>query len=300
MIEAAMARVQRFSEGEQPGAKLLGVHMEGPYFSMEQKGAQNPEFIIAPKPEQYLPLLDKYTCIRTVSAAPELPGALELGQELRRRGIVASIAHSDATYQEVLAAVENGYTHATHIYSGMSTVQRVSAYRVAGVVESVLLLDELSTEMIADGHHLPPSLMKLVLKAKGLDNVCVVTDSMAAAGLGAGQYNLGGLDVVVEAEIPSVFEIPTEKTNYVAKLTDRSAFAASVATMDQLIRNLVKHVGLGVLDAVKLATANPARMQRLDSMGVLTKGMQADLVAFDKDINIKLTMVDGTVKFTGE
>lgn len=280
------------------GARILGAHLEGPYFSMQQKGAQNPKFIITPKPEDYMPILDRYRCVIRVSAAPEIPGGLELGQELRRRGIVASIGHSDATYQEVLQAVENGYTHVTHIFSGMSGLRRVDGYRVSGVIESALLLDELSVEMIGDGHHLPPSLMRLVLKAKGLDNVCLVTDSMSAAGLGPGQYNLGGLDVIVEADIPEAFEIPAQEGNYVAKLLDRQAFAGSVATMDKLVRNMVRLVGLSIMDAVKLATVNPARMQRVDhECGHIGVGMKADIVVFDDDVNIGLTMVEGRIVY---
>ncbi|HHY47787.1 MAG TPA: N-acetylglucosamine-6-phosphate deacetylase [Firmicutes bacterium] len=290
-VDQAMKRGTR-------GARILGVHMEGPYFSLEQKGAQNPRYIVHPRPEDYIPILDKYPCVVRVSAAPEIPGGFELGQELRRRGIVASIGHSDAKYQDVIRAVECGYSHVTHIFSGMSGLRRVNAYRVSGVIESTLLIDELTTEMIADGHHLPPSLMQLVLRTKGLDKVCVVSDSMAAAGLGPGQFDLGGLDVIIEADIPEVFEVPAQEGNYVAKLTDRSSFASSVATMDQLVRNMVKVVGLNVLDAVKLATFNPARMQRVDHrMGILTKGMEADIAVFDEDVNVQLTIVAGRVVY---
>ncbi|HYH03284.1 MAG TPA: N-acetylglucosamine-6-phosphate deacetylase [Bacillota bacterium] len=280
------------------GAEIIGAHLEGPYFNASQKGAQNPEYIITPNPRDYLPILDEYTCIKRVSAAPELPGALQLGRELQKRGIVASIAHSSATYQEVLLAIENGYTHATHIFSGMSGLQRVKAYRVSGVIESVLLMDELTTEMIADGHHLPPSLMKLVLKTKGLEKVCLVTDSMAAAGHGPGKYNLGGLEVLIEEEIPSEFEIATQPGNYVAKLADRSAFASSVANMNQLVSNMVNLVGLNVLDAVRLVTLNPARMQeRNPERGLIAPGLRADLTVFDKEFNILLTMVNGKVVY---
>ncbi len=300
LVTEAVRCIEDTMKEELPGAKIIGAHLEGPYFSMAQKGAQNPEFIVNPKPEDYLPLLDNYACIKRVSAAPELPGALELGQELKRRGIVASIAHSDASYQEVLKAVENGYTHATHMFSGMSGLRRVSAYRVAGVIESVLLLDELTTELIADGHHLPPSLMQLVIKAKGLDKVILVTDSMAGAGLGPGRYNLGGLDVIVESDIPPEFEIAADARNYVAKLKDRSAFASSVATMDQLVRNMINFVGLSILDAVKLVTLNPAKMQCLPNQGVIVKGSTADITVFDEQIDIKLTLVDGEIKYKKE
>lgn len=280
------------------GAKILGAHLEGPYFSMEQKGAQNPEYIIPPDPEQYLPLLEKYPCIIRVTAAPEIPGCLELGQELRKRKIVASIGHSNATYQEVLKAIENGFTHVTHMYSGMSGLRRINAYRISGVIESTLLLDELTTEMIADGHHLPPSLMKLVLKAKGMDKVCLVTDSMSAAGLGPGDYRLGGLDVVVESNIPKEFEISTQDKKYVAKLRDRSSFASSVATMDQLVRNMLKFVGLNICQVVKLVTYNPAKMQGLDDdIGILAKNKKADITVFDQNINIKMTLVNGEILY---
>jgi N-acetylglucosamine-6-phosphate deacetylase len=300
-IGKAVQSIDTAMKKDTSGAKIIGAHLEGPYFNLKQSGAQNPRYIINPKPEDYLPLLDRYPCIKRFSAAPEIPGGYELGQELKRRGIVAAIAHSNATYQEVLKAVESGYTHATHIYSGMSGLQRIEAYRVAGLIEATLLLDELTTEMIADGHHLPPSLMKLVLKAKGSDRVCLVTDSMAAAGLGPGTYQLGGLEVVVEADIPEVFEISTQPGNYVAKLADRSAFASSVATMNRLVRNLVKLVGLSIPEAVKLVTLNPARFQGLDHrLGILAKGKEADLTIFDRDLNIRATFVNGALVYEKE
>jgi N-acetylglucosamine-6-phosphate deacetylase len=297
VITQAVDAISQMMKKDSVGAKILGVHLEGPFFNLEQKGAQNPDYIINPKPENYLPLLDRYPEIIRVSAAPEIPGGLELGQELKRRGIVASIAHSNATYQEVQQAVEHGYSHVTHVYSAMSSMRRLNAYRVSGVVESALVMDELTTEMIADGHHLPPSLMRLVLKSKGLEKVCLVTDSMMAAGLGPGQYSLGGLDVIVEADIPKVFEIPTQPQNYVAKLLDRESFASSVATMDQLVRNMINLVGLNIVDTIKLVTLNPAKMQNLNDRGIIAKGKKADLIAFDQDINILLTVVDGKLVY---
>ena len=280
------------------GSKILGVHVEGPYINLEQKGAQNPEYIYPPQSEQYLPLLEKYPSIIRITAAPEVPGGLELGQELRKRNIVAAIGHSNATYQQVLAAVENGSTHVTHMFSGMSGLHRIKAYRVSGVIESTLLMDELTTEFIADGHHLPPSLMKLVFHSKGIDKVCLVTDSMSAAGMGPGKYELGGLEVIVEADIPDEFEIPTQENNYVAKLTDRSSFASSVSTMDRLVRNMVKFVDLNVRQAVQLATYNPAKIQGLeDKIGVLAENKKADITVFDTNIDIKMTIVDGDILY---
>lgn len=123
------------------------------------------------------------------------------------RGVLVSIAHSDATYSQVLAGVESGFRHVTHLYSGCSTVRRISGYRIAGVVEAALILDCLTVELIADGHHLPPSLIKSALRAKSLDKVCVVTDAMAAAGLGPGRYRLGKKEVVVaQGGVPDGYE----------------------------------------------------------------------------------------------
>ncbi|MGE4413582.1 MAG: N-acetylglucosamine-6-phosphate deacetylase, partial [Candidatus Caldatribacteriota bacterium] len=233
------------------GARILGVHIEGPYLNLEQKGAQNPEYIYPPDPDQYLPLLDKYPSIIRVTAAPEVPGCLELGRQLRKRNIVAAIGHSNATYQQVLEAVENGYSHVTHMFSGMSGVKRIKGYRISGVIESTLLLDELTTELIADGHHLPPSLMKLVLHCKGRDKVCLVTDAMSAAGMGPGRYDLGGLEVIVESDIPVEFEISTQENNYVAKLTDRQSFASSVSTMDKLVKNIINYCDLSIRQTIQ-------------------------------------------------
>ena len=281
-----------------PGAQVLGAHIEGPYFSMEQRGAQNPEFLKEPKPEEYLKLLDEYDCILRVSAAPELEGGLELGRELRRREIVASIAHTNATYQDILAAVEAGYTHVTHMYSGMSGLTRINAYRISGVIESTLLLDELTTEVIADGHHLPPSLMKLIIKVKSLDKVSVITDAISAAGLGPGKYSIGGLNAIVEANVAKEFEIPEEEGNYVAKLLTRDSFAGSVATIDRCVRNMIKLVGLSIQDAVKMATINPAKVIGLDEKkGSLAEGKDADILILDEDVNVIMTIVGGRIVY---
>lgn len=281
-----------------PGAQVLGVHIEGPYFSIEQKGAQNSQYLKNPKPEEYLELLNKYSCILRFSAAPELEGGLQLGRELKKRGIVASIAHTNATYQEMLAAVDAGYTHVTHMYSGMSGLKRINAYRISGVIESTLLLDELTTEVIADGHHLPPSLMKLIIKTKGIDRVSVITDAISAAGLGPGECSVGGLDAVVEANVAEEFEIPEQERNYVAKLLTRDAFAGSVATIDRCVKNMVKLLGLSIQDAVKMASINPARVIGVDDRkGSLTEGKDADIIILDEDINVAMTMVKGRIVY---
>lgn len=251
------------------GATIVGAHIEGPYLNIGKIGAQNPAYVKNPDLDEIIPVLDRYPFIRRVSVACELPGALELGQELRRRGIVASIAHTDATFHDVVRAVESGYTHATHMFNSMSSATKRGAYRVPGAVEAVMTLDGLTAELIADGHHIAPSMLQMVVRAKGLNQVCVTTDAMEAAGLGPGEYKLFGLDVIVEDSFAPEFELPERRGNYVAKLKDGTSFASSVATMDQVIRTLVELVGLSVCDAVSLATVLPARIHGLSR----TRGM---------------------------
>ncbi|MGM9791004.1 MAG: N-acetylglucosamine-6-phosphate deacetylase [Candidatus Cryptobacteroides sp.] len=264
------------------GARLLGLHLEGPYFSPAQSGAQDPSYLKTPTPESYLPILEASQDILRWSVAPELEGALEFGDELAKRGILASIAHTDAVYEQVVEASRHGYSHFTHLYCAMSSVTRRNAFRRAGAVEAAYLLDDTTVEIIADGVHLPAPLLQFVYRFKGPDKIALCTDSMRAAGMPDGEYLLGSLEkgqtVIVE--------------DGVAKLPDRSAFAGSVATADRLVRTMVRMAGVPLEDAVKMMTLTPARIMHLDSqMGSLEAGKNADLVIFDKDINVLYTII---------
>ena len=275
---------ERACEKNVKGAQFLGMHLEGPYFAMNQRGAQDPRYIRNPDPSEYNDILNNASCIRRWSAAPELDGALDFGRRLRSKNILAAIAHTDAIYEEVERAVENGYSLVTHLYSGMSGVTRRNAFRFAGVVESAYLMDELDVEMIADGIHLPASLLRLAYKIKGADKIALITDAMRAAGTDVHESILGsvhdGLPVLVE--------------DGVAKLPDRSAFAGSVATADRLVRTMVHQAGIPLLDAVKMMTHTPARiMEVADEKGALVTGKDADIVLFDEQINVKKTLIKG-------
>src|SRR5690554_3261527 len=163
------------------GAQFLGMHLEGPYFAMSQRGAQDPRYIRNPNPEEYMDILSRSSDIKRWSAAPELDGAIEFGNHLRSKGILVAMAHTDAIYEEALVAFEAGYTLATHFYSCMSGVSRRECFRYAGVIETAYLLDEMDVEIIADGIHLPAPLLKLIYKIKGPDRIALITDSMRAA-----------------------------------------------------------------------------------------------------------------------
>ncbi|MEO6722009.1 MAG: N-acetylglucosamine-6-phosphate deacetylase [Ferruginibacter sp.] len=270
------------------GAQFLGMHLEGPYFAMSQRGAQDPRYIRDPDPEEYKDILARSSCIRRWSAAPELAGAIEFGRYMKSKGILPALAHTDAIYEEVIIAFENGFTLATHLYSAMSGVTRRNAFRYAGVVESAFIIDEMDVEIIADGIHLPAPLLKLVYKIKGADRIALITDAMRAAGTDVSESVLGnindGLKVIIEDDV--------------AKLPDRSSFAGSIATADRLIRTMITIAGVSLTDAVKMMTATPARILEIsDKKGALVVGKDADILIFDDNINIAMTMVKGRIVY---
>ncbi len=270
------------------GAQFLGIHLEGPYFAMNQRGAQDPRYIRAPDPEEYREIINYSKNIKRWSAAPELRGAIEFGRYLRSRGILAAVAHTDAIYEEVLEAFENGYTLATHMYSGMSGVTRRDAFRYAGVIESAFILDGMNVEVIADGVHLPAPLLKLIYKIKGADRIALITDAMRAAGMPPGESTLGslknGLKVIVE--------------DGVAKLPDRSSFAGSVATTDRLVRTMIRLADIPLLKAVQMATMTPAKIMGVaDAKGSLAVGKDADIILFNEHIEVQTTIIQGRIVY---
>ena len=273
------------------GAQFLGLHLEGPYFAMAQRGAQDPRYIRDPDPEEYKEVLSRSTHIKRWSAAPELKGAIEFGKYMKSKGVLPAVAHTDAIYEDVVVAFENGYTLATHLYSAMSGVTRRNAFRYAGVIEAAFIIDEMDVEIIADGVHLPPPLLKLVYKIKGAERTALITDAMRAAGTPPGESVLGslhnGLKVIVE--------------DGVAKLPDRTSFAGSVATADRLVRTMVQMADIPLTEAVRMITSTPARILGVnDKKGSLAGGKDADVVIFDKDIKIESTIIKGNVVFNRE
>lgn len=269
------------------GADMPGLHLEGPYFAYGQRGAQDPRYLRDPSPEEYEKILDACKSIVRWSVAPELPGAVEMGKTLKKRGILPAIGHSDAEWDDVKKAYEAGFTHVTHLYSGMSTVHRKNAYRYIGVVESAYLIDDMTVEIIADGKHLPAELLKFVYKFKGPDKIALVTDSMRGAGMPDGESMLGhhtnGLPCIIEEGV--------------AKLPDRTAFAGSVATFDRLVRNMIRMAEVDMINAVKMATKTPAKIMNLSDRGTLTPGLRADVILFNDNIDVSLVMVGGKTIF---
>ena len=298
-VEATLARIGDIGtamrmEREEPTGRwpfgvqrlphILGAHLEGPYFSVRQSGAQNPAFLKAPCPEEYNRILSEGKgVIRRWSFAPELKGSGAFCCALLQQGVIPAIAHSDGEYEDVKRVYDLGCKLAVHLYSGMSTIVRKNGFRHLGVVESALLLQDMDVEVIADGMHLPPELLRLIYQCKGPEHILLVTDAMRGAGMPEGKSYLGklgeGMECIVE--------------DGVAKLPDRTAFAGSVATSDRLVRTMAAQAKIPLLDAVRMMTDVPARVMGLTAKGKLEAGYDADIVLFDEDIRIGQVWVSG-------
>ncbi len=265
-------------------ANILGVHLEGPYLNLKYKGAQSPENILDPKenpPEELLDLWDK---ILIMGAAPEEEGCLELGDKLKKRGIIASVAHSAASFEQVEEAVKHGYSDVTHIYNACTSCFKTGVFRTAGVVEAGLVLDELTTQTIADLRHLPKGVLQLIYKSKGDEKMYLITDGLEFSASDIKENTVytqeNGMSVIYE--------------DNVMKLADRSALAGSASVLSDCVRNMYKTVGVPLYSAVRMASLTPAEILGYsNTKGKIEKGYDADLILFDDKINIKSVVTNG-------
>jgi N-acetylglucosamine-6-phosphate deacetylase len=263
------------------GSQVLGVHLEGPYFNMAQKGAQDPKNIRTPDDGTPDILLEHHDVMRIMTYAPELPGALELTARLARLGIVPAAGHSSAKDEDVLAAMEVGLRHIIHVWSGQSSTVREGPWRKPGLLEATLVFDGLTVEMIADNKHLPPTLMKLAYKCIGADRLCIVSDATSGAGMPEGaRFRMGEMEYEVHDGVGMMF--------------DRTAFAGSTTLVNQMVPILTDAVGIPLVEAVRMATLTPARVIGADDRkGSLKAGKDADLAVFEDDFTAWRTMIGG-------
>lgn len=266
---------------------MPGVHLEGPYFDMIEKGAQDARYIKFPEKKHYSMILEKAEgLVSRWSLAPELPGAIDMLDNLRDSGILFSAGHTAATYDIISKACDHGVKLLTHFYSGMSSIIRKGGFRILGAIESGYLLEDLSVELICDGLHLPPDLLKMIFKCKNHNFITACTDSMRGAGMGNGPSILGprknGQDVIIEDGI--------------AKMPDRTCFAGSVATGNKLLYTLTRIVGLTFPEASKIVSLQPAALISLaDEIGSIKVGKKADLVILDDDCNVCNVIKSGKI-----
>lgn len=270
----ALKAVAKAQQMDCKGAEIIGVHMEGPFFNLDYKGAQNPEFINNPSIEDIKDYIAvKPGLIKMMSLAPEKEGALEAIEYMTNHGIICSAGHSGATYCQVCAAVKKGLTHATHTFNGMSPLH----HREPGMVGAIMLEDKIYAEAIFDAIHLNPKIVELLIKIKGVDKVILITDSMQAVGLEDGFYDLGGLEVKV--------------IDGAARLLD-GTLAGSCLTMDKALQNSVKYLELPLWDIAKLMSRNAATELGINK-GEIKIGLDADMVLIDNKFSITNTIVAG-------
>ncbi|MFC4454215.1 N-acetylglucosamine-6-phosphate deacetylase [Deinococcus sonorensis] len=266
-------------QGHEPGAVIAGIHAEGPYLNVRRKGMQNERFLRHPDLSEMRQVLDHAgPLLRMVTLAPELPGGLELTRFLVERGVIVAVAHSDATYEQALAAFEAGASHLTHCFNGMRPIH----HRDPGLIVAAFEQPQVSLQAIVDHVHLHPAIVRLMHRIKGPDGVVLITDALQAMGLGDGQYTFGGHRVTVQ--------------DGVARLSD-GTLASSTVTMNEALRNTVE-LGVPLMDAVRMAATTPATLLDLPHKGRIAVGADADLVLLDPAFQVQWTMIGGRTVYS--
>lgn len=283
-IGKVLAAAESYRNGEMPGARLIGVHLEGPFISPKWPGAQNPQFIVPPNLEWMKEWMGRYPgLIRLLTLAPETEGAFEVIEWVTGQGAVCAAGHTDADYDTILEAANRGLSHAVHTFNAMTPLH----HRNPGTAGAVLTEDRICAEIIADGHHVHPACIQLLARMKTAENLLLITDAISAAGLGNGDYELGGLKVVVQ--------------DGVARLKEGNSLAGSTLTMIDAFRFVVNKVGLSVEEASRLASGNPARQLGIsDSTGSIANGKLADLLLVTPDLRIERVWVAGNPIFSAQ
>ncbi|MGG5254815.1 N-acetylglucosamine-6-phosphate deacetylase [Neobacillus sp. SM06] len=284
-IERALKNASHYiiSQRTAGTAEVLGIHLEGPFVNPKRAGAQPVQYIVDPNLEQFQQWQSMANDqIKLVTLAPEQPGGLELVRYLKRYGIIASIGHSDATFAEVMAAIDAGVNHVTHLFNQMRGLH----HREPGVVGAAFLKEEVKAELIADGVHVRPEMVELAFKLKRKDGLILITDSMRAKCLKNGHYDLGGQDVTVQ--------------NGKAVLED-GTLAGSILRLGDAVKNLQAFAGCSLKDAIEMASVNPAKQLNLyDRKGSLSVGKDADIVLLNQESEVCMTFCRGKLAFKRE
>jgi N-acetylglucosamine-6-phosphate deacetylase len=279
-MRRSLANVRQAMRDDRVKANIIGAHLEGPYLSLAQTGAQAGACITFPIENDYVSIVNEYkSALARWTYAPEHDEGARFALYMRDAGVVTSAGHTNATYTDMKAALDAGCALVTHLYSCTSTVTRKQGFRSLGVIESAFLEDGITAEIIADGKHLPPELIRMIYKIKGKDGIVAVTDSLSLAGTDVKTGRMSQTDFIIE--------------DGVCKLLDRSAFAGSIATADVLLRVLTREACIAIEDAIKLLTVNPARVMGLSDKGELSPGKDADVVVFDSNVCVKAVFVGG-------
>lgn len=289
-IMAALKVIRQAREQKLDGPDILGVHAEGPYLTLSKCGCHDPDLVRPVRDNEVKGYLDNIDILGRITIAPDLTGAMGFIRQLAAGGVVVSGGHSEATYSVMMEAIDAGMRMVTHLYSAMSSIQKAGPYRTGGMLETTMLDDRLNTELIADGKHVPPELLKLALKTKDPNTVCFTTDAMRGAGAPDGVYAFGGrhgTKAIVE--------------DGVARNLLNTGFASSTARMIDLVRNGVQIVGLSLEESIRRCSEVPARIAGVfDRKGSLEVGKDADIVLLDDQAwHVRRTLVRGNAVAAG-
>ncbi|MCH5198612.1 MAG: amidohydrolase family protein [Oscillospiraceae bacterium] len=264
-------------------ANILGVHLEGPFLSPKKSGAQSPENIIVPNEKNISELLDFSKNVLMIGAAPEIDGGMLVGREAAKRNIVASVAHSDASFETAEEALKNGYSDITHIFSACSAMHKEGIFRQVGVAEAGLALDGYTAQFIGDLKHLPAGAVKLIYKCKGANKGYLISDGLEFSASDIKQ----GETVTQENGMKAVFE------DGVMLLEDKSCLAGSASSLNLMVKNMLL-CGIPLTEAVKMASLTPLTVLGFDkNKGKIKEGYDADIILFDNEINVKKVFVTG-------
>jgi N-acetylglucosamine-6-phosphate deacetylase len=278
ILKNVLEKVAEVQDKELDGANIFGAHMEGPYFDIQYKGAQNEKYMKPAGIEEIKEYLSvKPRLVKLFSLSPKDETTLEAIKFLKENGVVVSVGHSAVNFDDVQKAIKAGLSHSTHTYNGM----RGFTHREPGVVGAVLTNDAVMAEIIFDKIHVHPEAVRLLLKAKGVDKVECITDAMSATGLPDGNYKLGELDVYVK--------------DSQARLVSNDSLAGSVLTLDKAFKNVIE-LGYSIFDAVKMTSTNAAKEFGLNT-GEISEGKDADLVVLNDDYSVDMTFVKGKLKY---
>ena len=289
-VEKTLAVAREVSMKKGAHAKLLGVHLEGPYLSFQNKGAHAPAYLKIPAQDDYQYILDNADIIRQLTLSPELDGSVELTRKLVEKGVVVSLGHDNAILPEILPVVNAGASNLTHIFCAMSMVVMKNNKRYVGLREYGLIDDALSAEVIADNHHITPELLKMIYKCKGGDGMCLISDCLRAGGMKADGtlYSLGKKDDPTSQQ----FKV----ADGVAVLADGKTYAGSIQPISQMLRNVVFDGGVPLIEAIKMVTSTPAKIIKADKhIGSIEAGKCADFCVLDKDLRVEKTIIEGKI-----
>ena len=269
-------------------AKIFGVHLEGPYLSLKNKGAQKEDFLLDPKKDDYSFILENKDIVKTVTISPELDEDGAMTKELTDNGIIVCGGHDDGIYPEFIPSINKGLKHLTHLYCAMSDLRFKDGKRNVGLREYGLIDDNLSAEIIADNRHIPKELARLIYKCKGKEKLVVVSDALRCAGMpeDGKLYRLGKIN----DQTAQLFKV----SDGVAVLADGTRYAGSITPVHKMVKNLIS-AGINLVDAFRCATCNPADVIHAKDVGRIKNGFCADLLVLNEELEIEQIYLEGKI-----